>query len=109
MSPFAKLLAKVEELSEEASSEGASLAVRLDGMSASHPDTPSWRRSVVDLLKLLDLDASYGTRKALALELGYTEDLVVTKGAPEMNRWLLGALRARLEEAGAALPLAAGD
>ena len=34
-----------------------------------------WRRSIVDLMKLLDLDSSLATRKELAKELGYTGDM----------------------------------
>jgi len=33
-----------------------------------------WRRSIVDLMKLLGLDSSFGARKQLAQELGYTGD-----------------------------------
>src|SRR3546814_1216278 len=33
---------------------------------------PNWRTSIVDLMKLLDIDSSLANRKELAQELGYT-------------------------------------
>jgi hypothetical protein len=44
-----------------------------------------WRRSIVDLMKLCDVDASLAARKRLAQELGYTGSL---DGSAEMNIWL---------------------
>lgn len=102
---LSKLQSRLTELSDGASDGPGALAGRLDDLAASHPDKPDWRRSLVDLLGLLDLDTSYGARKRLALELGYSEDLVVTKGAAEMNRWLMGELGSRLAASGLELPL----
>ncbi|HVR91180.1 MAG TPA: DUF3597 domain-containing protein [Novosphingobium sp.] len=45
----------------------------------------NWRTSIVDLMKLLDIDSSLDNRKELARELGYTGDL---DGSAEMNIWL---------------------
>ena len=44
-----------------------------------------WRKSIVDLMKLLDLDSSLSARKELAQELGYKGEL---NGSAEMNIWL---------------------
>src|SRR6478672_13172347 len=44
-----------------------------------------WKRSIVDLMKLLKLDSGLGARKQLAQELGYTGAL---GGSAEMNIWL---------------------
>ena len=35
----------------------------------------NWKQSIVDLMKLLDLDSSLGAREQLAKELGYTGKL----------------------------------
>jgi len=43
-----------------------------------------WKRSIVDLMKLLKLDSGLGARKQLAQELGYTGAL---DGSAEMNVW----------------------
>ena len=45
----------------------------------------NWKHSIVDLMKLLDLDSSLNARKELAQELGYTGAL---DGSAEMNIWL---------------------
>ncbi len=44
-----------------------------------------WRNSIVDLMKVLDLDSSLPHREQLAKELGYTGAL---DGSAEMNIWL---------------------
>lgn len=45
----------------------------------------NWRTSIVDLLKLLDLDSSLQARKELAKELEYSGD---TNDSATMNIWL---------------------
>jgi len=45
----------------------------------------NYKTSIVDLMKLLDLDSSLDNRKALATELGYTG---AKDGSAEMNIWL---------------------
>jgi len=45
----------------------------------------NYKTSIVDLMKLLDLDSSLDNRKSLAGELGYTGAL---DGSAEMNMWL---------------------
>ena len=45
----------------------------------------NWQESIVDLLKLLNLDSSLGARKRLAQQLGYDGTL---NGSAEMNIWL---------------------
>jgi 3-oxoacyl-ACP reductase-like protein len=44
-----------------------------------------WRTSIVDLMKLLDLDSSLSARKDLAKELNYTGDM---NESARMNVWL---------------------
>ena len=57
----------------------------------------NYKSSIVDLMKLLDLDASLDNRKELATELGYTGD---KDGSAEMNIWLHKAVMKKLEENG---------
>lgn len=45
----------------------------------------NYQTSIVDLMKVLDLDSSLTNRKELARELGYTGP---TDGSAEMNTWL---------------------
>jgi hypothetical protein len=57
----------------------------------------NYKSSIVDLMKLLDLDSSLANRKELAEELGYTG---AKDGSAEMNIWLHKAVMKKLEENG---------
>jgi hypothetical protein len=61
----------------------------------------NWKQSIVDLMKLLDLDSSLAARKELAQELGYTGKL---DGSAEMNVWLHKQVMAKLMETGGVVP-----
>ena len=60
-----------------------------------------WRRSIVDLMKLLDLDSSLEARKELAKELNYTGD---TGDSAAMNVWLHKQVMAKLAASGGKVP-----
>jgi hypothetical protein len=60
-----------------------------------------WRRSIVDLIKLLNPDSSLAARKQLAQELHYTGTINDT--AP-MNRWLHKQVMRKLAENGGRVP-----
>ena len=57
----------------------------LNGMAKNNPQKLNWRTSIVDLMKLLDLDSSLQARKSLADELHYTGD---KNDSASMNIWL---------------------
>jgi hypothetical protein len=57
----------------------------------------NYQSSIVDLMKLLDLDSSLANRKELATELGYTGE---KDGSAEMNIWLHKAVMRELEKNG---------
>ena len=61
----------------------------------------NWRTSIVDLMKLLDIDSSLANRKELAQELGYTGEL---DGSAEMNIWLHKAVMRELAANGGKVP-----
>lgn len=109
MSAFSKLVARICDRPEGHPVLGIDFAERLDELAKAHPDSPDWRRSIADLLKTVDLDPSYGARKKLAIELGYTQDLIDTKGSSEMNLWLLAEVMKRLADAGAKVPQTARE
>lgn len=73
----------------------------LTGLESNSPQTLDWRRSIVDLLKLLDLDSSLAARKALAQELHYTGD---TGDSAAMNIWLHRQVMQKLAENGGKVP-----
>ncbi len=64
----------------------------------------NWKNSIVDLLKLVGLESSYGARKELALELGYSESAIVEKGSAEMNIWLRDEVMKQLDARGVKMP-----
>ena len=66
----------------------------------------NWRTSIVDLMKLLDLDSSLANRKELATELGYTG---ATDGSAEMNIWLHKAVMRELAKNGGKVPAGITD
>lgn len=61
----------------------------------------NWRTSIVDLLKLLELDSSLAARKELASELHYTGN---TEDSAAMNIWLHQTVMQKLEENGGKVP-----
>jgi hypothetical protein len=79
----------------------------LTGISAEkgNPDL-NWRTSIVDLMKLLDLDSSLANRKELADELGYTG---AKDGSAEMNIWLHKRVMQELEKNGGKVPAGMKD
>ncbi|WP_305824606.1 DUF3597 domain-containing protein [Massilia brevitalea] len=61
----------------------------------------NWRTSIVDLMKLLDLDSSLAARKELAAELHYSGD---TGDSASMNIWLHKQVMKKLAENGGKVP-----
>jgi hypothetical protein len=61
----------------------------------------NWRTSIVDLMKLLDLDSGLSARKELAQELHYSGD---TNDSAAMNIWLHKQVMQKLAENGGKVP-----
>lgn len=74
------------------------VAAVLSGMAGA--DTLNWRSSVVDLMKLVGLDASYENRKALAHELGNAD----YSGSAEDNIALQKQVMKALADNGGTVP-----
>lgn len=73
----------------------------LDNLLAQKKAKLDWRHSIVDLMKLLELDSSLAARKELATELHYTG---AKDGSAEMNIWLHKAVMKKLAENGGKIP-----
>jgi hypothetical protein len=73
----------------------------LTKMAANNSQKLDWRRSIVDLMKLLDLDSSLAARKELAQELKFTGD---TNDSASMNIWLHKQVMQKLAESGGKVP-----
>ena len=70
-------------------------------VAAGQKEKYDWQRSIVDLMKLLNLDSSLHARQELAKELGYTGAL---DGSAEMNVWLHKQVMTKLAESGGKVP-----
>ena len=77
------------------------VAAVMDQLAAANPQKLDWRRSIVDLMKLLDVDSSFEHRKQLAGELKYGGD---TNDSASMNIWLHKQLMTALAANGGKLP-----
>ncbi len=75
---------------------------KLEGLAAVNPQKLNWKVSIVDLLKLLDLDSSYESRKELATELGCPAALMADSA--QMNTWLHKTVLRKLAENGGNIP-----
>ncbi|RYB06668.1 DUF3597 domain-containing protein [Lichenibacterium ramalinae] len=84
-----------------ASVQGVDVAAVLEGLAAKNPQKLDWRHSIVDMMKLLDLDSSLSARKELATELHYSGD---TNDSAAMNVWLHSQVMKKLAENGGKVP-----
>jgi 3-oxoacyl-ACP reductase-like protein len=73
----------------------------LEALSAKSTQKLNWRTSIVDLMKLLELDSSLERRKELADELGFKGD---KSDSAAMNIWLHKAVMRKLAENGGKVP-----
>jgi hypothetical protein len=82
-------------------SQAVDVEAVVGGMAAKKTEKLDWKKSIVDLMKVLDLDSSLTARKQLAQELGYKGEL---NGSAEMNIWLHKAVMTKLAENGGKVP-----
>jgi len=73
----------------------------LTNLAGQNKEKLDWRRSIVDLMKLLKLDSSLSARKELAKELHYAGD---TNDSAAMNVWLHKQVMIKLAENGGKVP-----
>lgn len=74
----------------------------LEAKAAANPQKLNWRTSIVDLLKLLDIDSSLNARKELATELGCPANLMADSA--QMNMWLHKAVLSKVAANGGNVP-----
>jgi 3-oxoacyl-ACP reductase-like protein len=87
--------------SAAAPSARVDVAAVLSGLAAQNKQKLNWRTSIVDLMKLLDLDSSLAARKELAKELQYSGDM---NDSAAMNIWLHKQVMIKLAENGGKVP-----
>jgi len=78
------------------------VVAQLEGLAAKNPQKLNWKVSIVDLMKLLDLDSSFGARKELATELGCPADKM--GDSAQMNMWLHKTVLQKLADNGGNIP-----
>lgn len=94
--PVAQTLVEPEPAKE------VDVVAQLEERAAANPQKLNWRTSIVDLLKLLELDSSFSARKELAAELGCPAELM--SDSARMNMWLHKTVLARIAENGGNVP-----
>ena len=73
----------------------------LTGLAAKNPEKLDWKRSIVDLMKLVGMDSSLTARKQLATELHYSGN---QSDSASMNIWLHKEVLKKLSENGGKVP-----
>ena len=74
----------------------------MEQKAAANPQKLNWKTSIVDLLKLLDLDSSLAARKELAKELYCPDELM--EDSARMNMWLHKNVLAHIAANGGNIP-----
>jgi hypothetical protein len=81
--------------------QNVDVAAVLDGLASKNQQRLDWKHSIVDMMKLLDMDSSLSARKELASELHYSGD---TNDSASMNIWLHKQVMQKLAENGGKVP-----
>jgi len=77
------------------------VAAVMDKLAAAASEDLDWRKSIVDLMKLLKLDSSLTTRRQLAKELQFSGNM---QDSAAMNIWLHKEVMVKLAENGGKVP-----
>ncbi len=77
------------------------VGLTLDNLAKQKKEKLDWKHSIVDLMKLLDLDSSLSARKELAKELQYSGDM---NDSAAMNIWLHKQVMVKLAANGGKVP-----
>jgi HEAT repeat protein len=108
MSVLGDILGKILGAAKAVASGGSASAapsVDVDAVvskyAAQKTEKLDWKNSIVDLMKVLDLDSSLGARKQLAKELKYDGDM---NDSATMNVWLHKQVVQKLIENGGKVP-----
>ena len=78
------------------------VVAQLEKLAADNPQKLNWKTSIVDLLKLLDIDSSFAARKELAIELGCPADRMHDSAL--MNMWLHKTVLQKIADNGGNVP-----
>jgi len=82
--------------------EVVDVVAQLEKLAAANPQKLNWKVSIVDLLKLLDIDSSFAARKELAIELRCPAELM--GDSARMNMWLHKTVLKKIADNGGNVP-----
>ncbi len=77
------------------------VVAQLEKLAAANPQKLNWKTSIVDLLKLLDIDSSFAARKELTID-GCPGDLM--GDSARMNMWLHKTVLQQIADNGGNIP-----
>ncbi len=78
------------------------VVARMESLALASPQKLNWKTSIVDLLKLLDIDSSLAARKELAAELHCPPELMGNSAT--MNMWLHKTVLQKIADNGGNVP-----
>jgi len=78
------------------------VVAKLQQLAAGRTEKLNWKTSIVDLLKLLEIDGSFAARKDLATELGCPASAL--GDSAKMNMWLHKVVLQKIAENGGNVP-----
>ena len=84
-----------------AAASPVNVAAILNGLAAKNSEKLDWKKSIVDLLKLVGMDSSLSARKELATDLQYSGD---QSDSATMNMWLHKEVLKKLAANGGKVP-----
>ncbi len=78
------------------------VVAQMEALASASSQPLNWKTSIVDLLKLLDIDSSFAARKELATELECPAETMADSAS--MNMWLHKTVLAKIAENGGNIP-----
>jgi hypothetical protein len=78
------------------------VTAKLDALAKGNAQKLEWRVSIVDMMKLLNMDSSFENRKKLAVELGVPTEYL--EDSAQMNTWLHKTVLKKISQNGGEVP-----
>ena len=100
--PASKVPAPDEGVQSPQSITVIDVMAQMEKLAAEHPQELNWKRSIADLLRLLNIDNSYAARKELAIELGCPPEKM--GDSAQMNMWLHKTVLQKIADNGGNIP-----
>jgi hypothetical protein len=99
--PTTPAASAVSSVASSAAAKNVDVTAILDDLAAKNSEKLDWRKSIVDLMKLVGMDSSLSARKELAKDLHYSGN---ESDSATMNVWLHKEVIVKLSENGGKVP-----